>query len=241
MKDLIIYFLLSLIPSLTVCQSKSYVGIIGGIDVSYRSLTITEGNRNLEIVKGVRDNSEKAKVNWRLGGDYHRSLSERISLKLGARISSVGYVLKNSSLTWGTQHNGMGGWTTDPNLPQSYKLSEDFLFIEIPVTIRYWLNNSNIRMYLESGLYPAIYLTTRQSVKLDEETNTTYERYDFNTFNNLQFVGLFSVGFEKKLKNNNGMFLQPTFRYHLTKMADAQIKENLFNYGMEMGYRISIK
>ena len=53
-------------------------------------------------------------------------------------------------------------------------------------------------------------------------------------------MGVFGIGSDYILKNGDRIFLQPTFRYHFTELVDGPLSENLFNVGVEAGYRLML-
>jgi len=163
-------------------------------------------------------------------------------LKTGLRLAIIGYKGENrTGLRWGSEHDGMGGWVLDPTLPHEIQLIDDYWFIELPIGARIRLNNKKLNPFFEFGVSPSIYLTTKTKIITDIDTSTKFNKNSQDEFNKIQMVGFISLGMNYYLNENIQIFGQPIIRYHLTKMADALINENLFNYGIEIGIRKRIK
>ena len=189
-----------------------------------------------------RDNKESAKFNWRIGFNYNRRLTSKIVLKTGLRLASVGYKgEKKTGLRWGSEHDGMGGWIPDPSLPHEIQLVHDYWFTELPIAGRFEINQKKLSPFFELGISPSVYMTTRTKTITDIGTNSEFQNGDVHNFNKLHIVGFISFGLNYSINDRNQLFGQPTFRYHLTKLADAPISENLYNFGIEIGIRRKIK
>jgi len=232
MKSSIIILLLSL-PLLTFSQQSSSIDFIGGIDYTYRVLKVDD------LFTNVRS-GDMWKANWRIGFNYNKRVSQHLFLKGGIRFASVGYHgKKETGLRYGSEHDGMGGWTPDPTLVHERQFTYDYWFIELPVVGRYEFNAKKISPFVELGFAPTYYLTTR----IHEQTDLGDEKYFWDgdvtaNFNKLHIVGIFSIGFNYTASEKIQLFAQPTFRYHLTKLvSDAQFSEYLISAGIELGAR----
>ena len=95
----LLFFLFGL-PISVFCQKNASVDFILGIDYSHRMLSLENPNLPIDIVE-MRDTAEFAKMNWRVGLNYNQRLSEKIFLKSGLRLASVGYKgAKQEGLRW---------------------------------------------------------------------------------------------------------------------------------------------
>ena len=242
MKEKFIAVLILIIPILGFGQINQTIDFISGIEYSYRNLTTSSEEGIAVGMMENRDDKETGKINWRLGFNYNLRLSNKIFLKTGLRLASVGYKgEKKTGLRWGSEHDGMGGWIPDPNLPHEIQLVHDYWFTEIPIAGRIEINKKKLSPFFELGVSPSIYMTTRTKTITDIGTDSEFQNGDVHNFNKLHVVGFLSFGMNYSLNDKFQIFGQPVFRYHLTKLADAPIGEYLFNYGLEIGIRKKIK
>ena len=230
--------LLLSLPVLAFGQYNSSIGLIAGIEYSYRNLSAGSGNAVASLIAARRDDEETGKLNWRAGFNYNRRLSSRLFLKTGVRLASVGYEKENKSLQWPSEHNGAGGWAgPDPNLPRELRQTRDYWFLELPVAGRYELGGKKLTPFIEAGLSPTVYLTTRTKTVTDISTEVAFQSGEVYNFNTWHLVGQLSFGFNCDIGERLQLFGQPTVRYHLTKLADAPVGEYLYNFGIEAGVR----
>lgn len=229
--------LILLVPVAGFTQMNSSWDIIAGLDYSHSFLFANKSSglrRNIKVLNDVR----QGKINWRLGGNYNMRIGSNAFFKTGLRFASVGYVYANDNLTWGSEHNGMGGHTPDPNLPHSARFSYDYWFIEIPVAFRFERANNKFSTFIEIGLSPSAYLITKVSTKLDNEEKIEYRHGEqFHQINLIHLVSTFAFGANYNYSEKVQLFAQPTLRFHLTPIIDSPIKAFLYNTGLEMGVR----
>lgn len=239
MKTRILSFLLFLLPTVGFAQFQSSIDFIGSIDYSYRALSTSTTIPVIISTFEKRERTETGKLNWRVGFNYNQKIAERLYLKSGVRLASVGFKgEKKTDLIWGSEHDGMGGFIPDPNAPKEFQSIPDFWFLELPLIGRYEFASQKVIPFLEIGLSPTIYLKTRNKVITDiDETIISYKS---NSFNNLQLVGNVSFGLNYNLNEQLQLFGQPIFRYHFTKSENTPIEERLFSGGLEIGVRRKI-
>ena len=228
-------------PYLAFSQFNSSIDLIIGMDYSYRNLN-TSSNEGIVIsILEKRDSAETGKLNGRLGFNFNKRLTNKLHLKTGIRLASIGYKgEKKTGLKWGSEHDGMGGWTPDPNLPHEIQFIDDYWFIEIPIAGRYEFGERKLIPYIELGASPSFFLKTRTKTITDISTETRFHSEEPLPFNKFHLVGNVSFGANYLISENMQVFGQPIFRYHLTKLVDAPIKEYLYDYGIEIGIRRKI-
>ena len=219
-------------------QANSSFDFVIGVDRSFRTVSSTEESLEATAVLEARA-QEEAKQNWRIGANYRKEISDHVYLKLGARLTSVGYlVTDNSDLIWGIQHDGMGGF--DPTIPSEEadfgNIYNDYWFVELPITVGYIKSVNKFSFYAEAGLSPNIYLTTLTKVEVGDEVTK-----DFQGTPNIrrgQLSGVVALGALYNLNEQLSVFVQPSYRYHLTNIAnEGFINEHLYSYGVEFGLR----
>ena len=234
-----ISFLVLVFPFPAFSQTNASIDLVAGLEYSYRSLSTSSKD---EIVAGIlegRNDKESGKLNWRAGFNYNRRLSNRFHLKSGLRLASVGYNgEKRTGLRYASEFVTPDLWVPDPSLPHEVQFIYDYWFIEIPIAGRFEFTNRKIAPFLELGIAPSVYVTTRTKIVTDLGTDVNFDNgvdaFDFHQFH---LVGFVSFGVNFSINERMQLFGQPTFRYHLTKLVDAAIEEHLFNYGIEIGVR----
>jgi hypothetical protein len=235
-------FLVLAFPFVAFGQSNSSIDLVAGLEHSYRSLSTSSTKTNVVYTLESRNARELAKLNWRAGFNYNRRLSNRFHLKTGIRLASVGHKdKKQTGLRYASEFVAPGVWVPDPSLPHEVQFISDYWFIEIPLAGRFEFSDKKIAPFLELSVAPSVYITTRNKTITDLWTSVDfYDQADSYDFNRFHLVGIFSVGVNFTVSEKIQLFGQPTFRYHLTQLADAPIEEHLFNYGIEIGLRRKI-
>ena len=237
MKAKTIILIILVLPICSFAQFNSSIDLIAGFEYSYRSLNLSsDANLPIDII-ALRNSKETGKLNWRFGLNYNRRLSTNIFLKTGIRLASVGYKgEKLTDLRWPSEI-GSSGYMLDPSLPHEMQLVYDFWFIEIPLAGRIEFSDKKLSPFIEVGVSPSYYLSSRTKSITDLETTTTSQRGGNSPYSNLHLVGVISLGTNYSINDKMQIFGQATYRRHMTRLVDAPIQEYLFNYGMELGVR----
>ena len=242
MKIKIITLCLFLMPLFLIGQSKSSFDIIGGVDYAYR--TLSSNNDTLSQI-GTRNANEKGRVKARFGFNYNKKLKERLFFKTGVRLASVGYVVSDiDNLIFGSDLDILEGSNGTANSMDngSFKSIEDNYFIEIPLMLRHELSAKKFSLFVDVGLSPNIYLSTRVKQIFRGETTTQIIDSDTFDYSRLNLVGSLSLGMNYIMNDKWQFFAQSIGRYHFTPLiSDAQIRENLYTIGLELGVRKMLK
>lgn len=241
MKIKIAFILFLLVPLVSFGQLNSSIDFITGIEYSYRSLNMDPDSSSLPFnIIDLRNNRESGKANWRIGINYNKRLSNRFYLKTGLRLASVGYKgEKQTDLRWPSEI-GPWGYQYDPSLPHEMQLIYDYWFLEIPLAGRYVFLDKKFSPFIEVGISPSYYLTTKTKTITDIGNSTSFSRGGNSPFTNLHLVGVLSLGSNFTVNEKMQLFGQATYRRHLSKLVNASIKEYLYNIGMELGLRWKI-
>ncbi|WP_238749361.1 outer membrane beta-barrel protein [Neolewinella maritima] len=230
--------LLFLLPQLSIGQASSSVDLVLGLDYTYRSLRVGDVPDILKDFTVVRNREEAPQLQWRAGVNYNRRLGSRFHLRTGIRLANVGYRgQKFTDLRWGSEFSGNGQYVPDPSLPHESRSSYSYWFIEVPLVGRYAFSGRRFSPFVELGLAPSVYLTTRTRTVTDLDKFTEYQRDPSSEFNKVHIVGLITFGTNYTLTDRLQLYAQPTARYHLTSLYDAPIQEQLFSVGLELGVR----
>ncbi len=240
MKTYIFTFLIMILPILGFGQIKSSVDLMYGIDYTYRNLKTTSEDSTVLGIFEKRQAVEKGKLNWRFGFNYNQRLTNKVYIKTGLRLASIGYKgEKQTDLRWPSENVG-GEYVFDPNLPHEVQLIYNYWFVEIPLALRFEYLDKKFTPFVEIGVSPSIFMTTKTISKTDIDTSSSFSKGNNQNFNKFQMVGVVSMGMSYQISDKFQVFGQPSFRYHLTKLVDAPIEEKLYNYGLEIGIRMKI-
>jgi len=234
-KFIILFFLI--IPLFAIGQMNSSIDFVFGIENSYRSLKYSSHESIPIDIISQRNDAEEGKNNWRIGFNYNKRLANKFYLKSGIRLASVGYKggVKDD-LRWPSEI-GPNGYMPDPSLPKQIQQIYDYRFLEIPIIGRYEFSNKRFTPFIELGISPSYYLTTRITSITDLGTSTISKRGGVSTNKNLHFVSVASIGGNYLINNSIQVFGQLAYRYHLTNLYDAPVTKHLYNYGLEIGVR----
>ncbi len=236
-KTIIIILCLN-IPILLTGQGISSIDFVSGIDYSFRTLNTSLQDDITQLILDSRDGDSK-KLNWRFGLNYNIKVDKKLYLKTGIRLARIGYKgEKRTGLIWTQSINGS---PPNPNLPSEVQFIYDYYFIEVPIIGRLDFLENKLTPFLELGISPSLYLRSRTKTITDLSTDVEFHSEENSAFNKLHFVGNLSLGVNYRINGKYHLFGQTIFRYHLTKTADSDIKEHLYNYGIEVGMRRILK
>jgi Outer membrane protein beta-barrel domain len=218
-----------LFPLMLIAQIKSSISGIMGIDYTNR------------VLNNPAFKDETGKLNYRVGANYNRKITEKIWLEMGLRAAFQGYNgLKLKNLTWASELNPTTGvFTRDPTLPHEVQLINNYLFLEMPIGIRYEFKQPKLKTYVAVGLSPNIYLTTHVKTITDLGSDNKFQQTE--GINKVTFSANIGFGFDYALNDTYQAFAQPSFRYHFTSFSAGPIKEYLYNFGLELGIRKNLK
>jgi len=241
MKTTHFFFLLLLIPFLSFGQKNQSIDFVGGFDYTYRTLDTDSQEEIFVNLVEDRNGDEAARANWRVGVNYNKKLTKSIFLKTGLRLASKGYKGETQGgLRWGSQHDGMGGFDPDADPESGFEevqINTNYWFLSIPIAARFEFNEKKWSPFVEVGLVPSIYLVTRNQQIAEEESSTMSFNEIPAGLNRIHFVGFASFGLNYTLNEKLQLFGQPSFRYHITTLADAPLDEHLYSVGIELGVR----
>lgn len=237
MKKLIFFFCLSL-PWMVTAQSKVSIDVLGSFEVSNRHLSNTSDDEFAIAIFDKREQEEGPKPNYRTGLNVSIRMSEKLWLKSGFRFASVGYKSKTQyDLVYPDEYDPVTGEPIfQPALPREVRYTYNYWFLEMPVMARWIFSEKKFVPYAEFGFSGIYYLTTRTRYTTEHE-NLVY-RLESPVNSIYQVTANLGVGINVYLGPMSSMFIQPNFRYHLSSTAQAPLREHLFNFGTEIGYRV---
>lgn len=214
-------------PFFLLAQSQLEINL--SPDISFRTVSETK----------FRDN-ESAKFNYHFQLNYIENISSKWALKMGIGFAQLGYKEKISNVIFGDQIL-TGQPTSDPLASKSAEFKYDYQFIEIPASIQYNFSRKKWSPFVAFGISTSYYIKSIDNLVLDNETISTEKYRDEGFVNHIQIASIFSFGATYKINDKWQTFLQPNFRFHLTKISDSSVKERLWSGGVAWGMRMRLK
>ena len=226
-----VFILILTTLSCTCSAQRAFLDLSAGAHYSFRTLTLPDQPGRLHPT----DSEEQGEIAGLAGVHYSRRLGERYGLRTGLRLTVLGYRTKVSGLRWGEQHDGSGGF--DPTLDPSDPLATDGFTRRTDRTFgsRTW------GPYLEAGLLPGAYLTTRTRVDDGTQVDVYYFDEAQDAVRRFQLSAALSLGVARPLSERYDVFVQVNGRYQITALAKGPIKERLYAVGLELGVRRGIQ
>jgi hypothetical protein len=238
-KYIAVFFILMTVHLLTAQISTE---LMGGLDRSFRTISDEDNTFSSNLVFENREMNESARVQHRFGINALVPLTPSLYFKSGLRYAQTGYTLK-------TFEDG-GIWPSEvdggPDPFSVEELFEDHIFLEVPLQVRWSpLEDRLISPFVEVGVNPHIYFQTAStSVLEDGDRRTTITKKDDQTqqtFRDIYFVSVASIGAKIDLFKSVYVAAQVTGRYHLNTLGkeETPIIENHHSIGGELavGYQ----
>ena len=237
-----VFILILTTLSCTSSAQRAFLDLSAGAHYSFRTLTLPDQPGRLHPT----DSEEQSEIAGLAGVHYSRRLGERYGLRTGLRLTVLGYRTKVSGLRWGEQHDGSGGFdpTLDPSDPlgtDGFTRRTDRILLEVPLLWQQTFGSRTWEPYLEAGLLPGAYLTTRTRVEDGTQVDVYYFDEAQDAVRRFQLSAALSLGVARPLSERHDVFVQVNGRYQITALAKGPIKERLFAVGIELGVRRGIQ
>lgn len=225
----IIYIIIYCIPFLLFAQHKSSIDLVSGAGYAFRDFE----NPSYKKETGV--------TNYLFGVNYNQRIAAKIFLKTGLHLITAGYKRKFNSANLIFEEDLLPGSDVIKEFDKLL-LKQQHFFLEIPLNARYEFAKKKFQPYVEAGVIPSLYLSTRYIQKVDDNRTTQSKKIEY--FRTVNLVANVAFGLNYDLKNGNVLFFQPTIRYFLTESAKASINnrypEHLYNFMLETGLRFNL-
>jgi hypothetical protein len=202
-------------------RKKWYFGLEASSFRSFRSLS---GNSSTELVKNLRNGSEKPSVGFRIGPEIEYFLNTKLSLSSGIKFSNNQYRTNTTTLHW-----------SDENQTQSSAfVSYSYQYFEIPLKAKYTFHSSNNIDFFISGGLISNYLMAYQIHK-HEEKNAVWTKSS-KTYPDKSFT-MFQIAFQPGIRfrtNRSFQFQISIFHQHGISAVNPNysLKEYLYSTGI---------
>ncbi|WP_222166872.1 outer membrane beta-barrel protein [Edaphocola aurantiacus] len=207
--------------------SRWQIGLNVSPQINYRLLRATPGDQGSAIAKDSRNQSEIPRPQYTAGVSLGYQLNEHISLNSGLQYSNWGGQTKRRDLIYAFPN---------PALPTQVSMLYNINYLILPATVNVTFGHKRLKFTAGAGLN-AMYLLreqTRQSLfyaSSETEIQTTNTSY-YRKFN---LAAQLSAGVDYALNEKVHLKLEPIFRFAVIKSVNAPVKENLYNYGLNIG------
>ena len=220
--------LLFVVPFMLTAQEKksvSQVGLNYSVDYCYRTL---DASPDVQWIADLRNKEEVGVIGLNAGATYSYQFKKGLMLEGGFQFTRVGDKYKNVILM-----------TLEGDLGQG-----DFInyydYVGIPLKIGYGLPvGKRLRLSIMSGISTNFFLArqTRFTVNYydgtTEDFSSTYKKEPSGTqFENVNLVSVSSLGIDIRVFRAFSVRLEPTFRYSITPIMDAPIKQRPYSAGI---------
>ncbi len=138
-----------------------------------------------------------------------------------------------------------GGFKTlrfkPPKSTLQRSLSHTFTYVDIPLTLKAYVLNKWIRLYVQGGLVPNFFtsdLTVVNEFDNEIKVGTRQRAYGDGQFTNLNASALIGIGLEFKLTPNWHIFVQPSYQEMLKAFSSQSfMKRYLKNSSLDFGIK----
>lgn len=232
-----VLFTFVLLSTIVFGQTKDMsIDFIGSLDYAgftEQSTMFTNGSGDI-----IPNTGQKGIYTYRVGANFNFRIFEKVMFKTGFRYANLGDNFYMNDLRWPSQVGG-NGFDPDPSLPTYINLITKHSYIEVPLIMRYEINNKKFSPFIEFGLAPHLYINSRSISKTNLGSNSQIINYpEFTTgFNELQLAAVVSFGANYNMSEAIQVFLQPTLRYHINKIIDNPNAFRYYSVGIEFGVR----
>ncbi|MFA7273859.1 MAG: outer membrane beta-barrel protein [Crocinitomicaceae bacterium] len=212
-----------------VKKSKFSFGV--NFSPNYSSNTLNYDKQWQPYVDAVQQNEKPAfGFNTGLSARYH--VLDKLELELGVQYARQTRSFKSIALT---DMNGQPLGKVD--------FQNRFNYLEIPVRVNYLLIKNKFFGYITAGASLNVFLNDQAKSWLTfdsgyKEVQTAPTGYLFINKSTISLIGGFGIGYHLSDKLN--IRFEPLFRYSLTPVAEAPIKQHNYSVGGQVGINFQL-
>jgi hypothetical protein len=212
--------LLLLLPLIVTAQEKksvSQVGINYSVDYCYRAL---DSDASAQWIADWREENEQPVIGFNTGATYSYQFKKGLLLEGGFQYTRVGEKFENITFV-----------TIDDDGTGDYWNYYDY--VGIPIKVGYGLPiGKRLRLSIMSGISTNFFVArqVRSSVTYNDGTSENYSSTYSNEPSGIQYekvnlVSVSSLGIDIRVFRAFSLRFEPTFRYSITPIMDAPIKQ----------------
>lgn len=217
---LVFFFILS--TSISFAQEEEKESKNSSIDVSYgMKLLYPQQDDLFSFVSKVSRSSH-------FGIAYSKAISYKLDLKSGIAFFSSEFEFESSSYRFTDEINTGTNSNPDRQLYSNRYLK--FTFIEVPLALRYYLNDKKIRSYIESGI----------NIRYISVAKLTDVPISQNEYSKINYLANIAIGFEKSINHHFNIYLQSSYQHTFHGNYYKPSLKRVLDFGLEIGLRIKI-
>lgn len=207
-------------------------GIIFSPDYCYRLLNYHSSNK---WVQDLRNDEEVPTFGYTTGLGLKIDLTNKLALEAGLYYSIKGEQTKINELIWTTPSS---------DYPIKSKSKYQYKYIDIPLTVQYFLGSRRIRPFVSAGFSASIF--SEKKTKIISEFSDGHKTSESSTIDlaYLKFNLVAIVGFGIKYDISKRIFLtiEPVYRQFINSIVvDHNAKEYPFSIGANFGVYYTFK
>jgi len=212
-----------------VSSSKISIGVTFSPDYCYRRFH--PKNAFAEVVAEIRDETEIPKFGYTAGLSLLYKPWNRVSFETGLYFSDKGYK---------TEFIGVYDLEASPSIfVNRVKASYQYYYLDIPIKLNYFILTGKVKLFASAGFSANIFLDDRTKSTFIDPAGTEYASSGLD-LSPLNITVLLGAGIDYSINNRLNFRLEPIFRYAITPIADAPIKEYHYSVGANFGLYYSI-
>jgi hypothetical protein len=219
--------LLLSLPLIVTAQEKksvSQVGINYSVDYCYRAL---DSDASTQWIADWREENEHPIIGFNTGATYSYQFKKGLLLEGGFQYTRVGEKFENITFV-----------TIDDDGTGDYWNYYDY--VGIPIKVGYGLPiGKRLRLSIMSGISTNFFVArqVRSSVTYNDGTSENYSSTYSNEPSGIQYekvnlVSVSSLGIDIRVFRAFSLRFEPTFRYSITPIMDAPIKQRPYSAGI---------
>ncbi len=230
MKNSILIQLLLLIGLAFPLVAQQSFNFSIGLNHSYRTLSAQD--TSVQVIVDVR-NQELPKIVGHFGVHFNQPLSTKWFIKTGINLRSFGYKNPRKPIIWPGQLPG-----TQTGV---FQTKIEYYYLEIPVGVRYNLNQRKWSPFVEISINPSIFLAEKFLFVASNDRQTSFITNRDNVitaYGVFQLTSSFSLGTQYQLTERIQLFTQIGGTYMFSNIVEStKIKERFYGVGIECGVR----
>ncbi len=206
--------------------NKFSFGLRFSPDYSYRRLYLNDDdvynfiNSRNEMESPRLGLTTGISVRYKLNGPFALETGMQFSDK-GERIDFDNFITPDGNTT-----------VDDPLIPNKSLTKFHYYYLGIPLKLNYYLLQKELGLFVSAGVSTDFLVDAKTKTVLTFDDRV--EEYDNNPekdFNRINFTGLAGFGLETRMFRKLQFRVEPVFRYSITPVIDAPLKENFYSIG----------
>lgn len=216
------------------------IGINISPDYCNRILKINQPSSAInKFIFNSRQNIEIAKFGYSFGFHMRYNKTRHLSFEGGIQYANKGYATKKMDLIFGDLIDNRYGFVYSSNQVVAVSLNfiYTYVYLDVPLRVIYAFGNQRFNYLMSVGCTPNVLMKTTTSSLFGDTKRTTTES-GYNVFN---FSPTISVGANYRISNKLDLRVEPTVRYGMIPVLNADIKEYLWTAGLNFSFDYTLK